>query len=139
MVPENIHTPPWKGSDFPGGRGGGHHRELFLEGSRDAQESNKEKTKIYHDNLFAKILNMTKVKEPLNLWINGHNEYILSVPWRDLSRENVPYGLLLSNAFGIPLNSSGYPFKKNCHPFERLGLDPFGKSCHPFEWLGVSI
>ena len=21
VVPENIHTPPWKGSDFPGGRG----------------------------------------------------------------------------------------------------------------------
>ena len=38
--------PPWKGSDFPGGRGGaiclifqwgqgGHHREIFPEGSRD--------------------------------------------------------------------------------------------------------
>ena len=27
-----------------------------------------------------------------------------------------------SNGFGIHLNGSGYPFKKNCHPFERLGL-----------------
>ena len=89
------------------------------------------------------------------------NEHILSVPWLDLSRENVPYGLLFSNGFGIPLNGPGYPFKKNCHPFERLGLSvrkklssirtawgirlkkvvirsnslgcPFEKSCHPFE------
>ena len=28
---------------------------------------------------------MTKVKELLNPRINGHNEHILSVPWRDLS------------------------------------------------------
>ena len=26
------------------------------------------------------------------------------------------------NGFGIRLNGSGYPFKKNFHPFERLGL-----------------
>ena len=65
---------------------------------------------------------MTKVKELLNPRINGHNEHILSVPWRDLSRENVPYGLPFSNGFGIRLNGSGYPFKNNCHPFERLGL-----------------
>ena len=47
MVPENIHTPPQKGLDFPGGRGGvnlpnfpvgrgDQHREIFPEGSRDA-------------------------------------------------------------------------------------------------------
>ena len=53
-----------------------------------------------------------KLKELLNLWINGHNEHILSVPRRDLSRKNVPYGLPFSNAFGICLNGSGYPFKK---------------------------
>ena len=35
VVSENIHTPPRKGSDFPGGKGG-HHREIFPEGSRDA-------------------------------------------------------------------------------------------------------
>ena len=64
---------------------------------------------------------MMKVKELLNLWINGHNEHILSVPWCDLSRESIPYGLPFSNGFGIRLNGSGYPFKKNCHPFERLG------------------
>ena len=65
---------------------------------------------------------MTKVKELLNPRINGHNEHILSVPWRDLSRENVPYGLPFSNGLGIRLNGSGYPFKKNCHLFERLGI-----------------
>ena len=61
----SIPHPPQKGSDFSGGGGvnlpnfpvgtGGHHREIFPEGSRDAQESNKEKTKIYHDNLFVNI------------------------------------------------------------------------------------
>ena len=60
---------------------------------------------------------------------------MLSVPWRDLSRENVPYGLPFSNGFGILFerlgvsvqkkirsNDLGYPFEKLCHPFERLGL-----------------
>ena len=46
----------------------------------------------------------------------------MSVPWRDLSRENVPYGLPFSNGFGIRLNSLEYPFKNNCRPFERLWL-----------------
>ena len=40
--------------NFPVGTGG-HHRQIFPEGSRDVQESNKEKTKIYHDNLFVKM------------------------------------------------------------------------------------
>ena len=45
VVPENIHTTPRKGSDFPGGRGvnlptiqqggGVHHEEIFPEGSCD--------------------------------------------------------------------------------------------------------
>ena len=38
------------------------------------------------------------------------------------SRENVSYGLLFSSGFGMHLNSLGYPFKNNCHPFERLWL-----------------
>ena len=70
---------------------------------------------------------MAKVKELLNLWINGHSEHILSGPWRDLSRENVSYGLPFSNGFGIHLNGSEYPFKKNTHPFERLGLSVLEK------------
>ena len=44
---------------------------------------------------------MTKVKELLNIRINEHSKHILSVPWRDLSHENVPYGLPFSNGFGI--------------------------------------
>ena len=40
-------------------------------------------------------------------------KHILSVPWRDLSRENVPYGSPFLNGFGMHLNSSGYPFKKD--------------------------
>ena len=44
------------------------------------------------------------------------------------SHENISYGLPFSNGFGICLNgSSGYPFKKNCHPFERLGLSVWKK------------
>ena len=35
---------------------------------------------------------------------------------------NVPYRLPFSNGFGIRLNGSGYPFKKDCHPFEWLGI-----------------
>ena len=62
-----------------------------------------------------------KVKELLNIKINEHSEHILSVPWRDLSPENVPYSLPFSNGFGIHLNGSGYAFK-NCHPYEWLGL-----------------
>ena len=46
----------------------------------------------------------------------------LSVPWRDLSRENVPYGLPFWSRFGIRLNGMGYPFKNNCHPFKWLWL-----------------
>ena len=92
-----------------------------------------------------------KVTELLYLWINGHNKHILSVPWRHLSREKVPYGLLFSNGFGIPLNGLrvsvqkklssvqttwairlekvvihsnglGYPFENSCHLLKRLGL-----------------
>ena len=71
------------------------------------------------------------------------------------------------NGFGIRLNGLGYPFKKNFHPFERLGLSVrkklssvwtacairskktvirlnglgclFGKNCHLLEQLGISI
>ena len=71
------------------------------------------------------------------------------------------------NGFGIRLNGSGYPFKKNFHPFERLGLSVrkklssvwtacairskknvirlnglgclFGKNCHLLEQLGISV
>ena len=43
-----------------------------------------------------------------------------------------------SNGFGIRLNGSGYPFKKNCHPFEQLGLS-VGKNCHLFEQLGLTV
>ena len=34
VVPENIHTPNGRDRIFQGG-GGGHHREIFPEGSRD--------------------------------------------------------------------------------------------------------
>ena len=96
---------------------------------------------------------MTKAKEPLNLWINGRNEHILSVPWRDLSGENVPYGLLFSNGFGIALNGSGYLLKKKLSSvrttwvirLEKVVIHSnglgylFEKSCHPLERLGLSV
>ena len=78
---------------------------------------------------------MTKVKELLNPRINGHNEHILSVPWRDLSCENVPYSLPFSNGpargirskkIVIRSNSLGYPFEKIVIRSNGLGY-PFGK------------
>ena len=59
---------------------GGHHMEIFPEGSRDAKECNKEKTQNFSTIIYLrKKLNTTKVnyKEPLNTRINEH---ILSVP-----------------------------------------------------------
>ena len=38
----------------------------------------------------------------------------------------------LFQRFGIGSNGSGYPFEKNCHPFERLGLSAvfgYGSQC----------
>ena len=80
--------------------------------------------------------------------LNGHNKHILSVPWRDLSCENVPYGLPFSNRFGICLNSSGCPFKtndlgyqfeKSRDPFERLGLSVRKRICGLFELPKLSV
>ena len=82
-----------------------------------------------------------KVKELPNLWIKGHSKHILSVPWRDLSRENVPYGLPFSNGFGIHSkeivihsNGLGYLFNKSCHRFEKkvIRLNGLG---YPFNHL----
>ena len=68
-----------------------------------------------------------------------------------LSLKNV---LPFLNRYGIRLNGSGYPFKKNFHPFERFGLSVrrkklssvwtacairSKKKCHPFERLGLSV
>ena len=63
MVPENIHTTPTEGIGFSRGEGGsiclifqwgqeGHHREIFPEGSCDAQESNKEKTQKFTTKIY---------------------------------------------------------------------------------------
>ena len=143
--------PPRKGSDFPAGRVtiGKYFQTVFVTRKRVSKKKHKNLPRQF----ICEDINTTKVKELLNLWINGHSEHILLVPWRDLSRENVPYDLPFSNGFGICLNGSGYPFKKNCHPFERLGLSvreklssvrtawaiPFEKTCHPFERLGLSV
>ena len=112
--------PPRKGSDFPAGRVtiGKYFQTVFVTRKRVSKKKHKNLPRQF----ICEDINTTKVKELLNLWINGHSEHILSVPWRDLSRENVPYGLPFSNAFGIRLNGLGYPFKNNCHPFERLWL-----------------
>ena len=60
VVPENIHTPPpapTEGIEFSSGEGGsiclifqweggGHHREIFPEGSREVRRVTKKKQKI---------------------------------------------------------------------------------------------
>ena len=62
------------------------HREIFPEGFSDVQESNKEKAQKFTTAIYLRRIR-----------INEHSEDILSVPWSDLSRENVPYGLPFSN------------------------------------------
>ena len=52
---------------------------------------------------------MMKVKELLNLRINGHSEHILSVPWRDLACKfllvcSIPY-LLYRPLLTLPIKS----------------------------------
>ena len=67
---------------------------------------------------------MAKVKELLiNTRTDQHSKHILSVPWRDLSRENVPIMVsVFKRIWGIrSKNGLGYLFRKNCHPFEQLG------------------
>ena len=110
--------------NFPVGRGGVTIGKYFQRVLMTRKRVSKKK----HKNLpwqFAKIQNTTKVKELLNPWINGHNEHILSVPWRDLSHENIHYSLPFFG-FGICLNGSGCLFKQNCHSND-LGY-PFGLS-----------
>ena len=107
---------------------------------------------------------MTKVKGLLNLRINGHSKHILSVPWRDLSREKrslrfavferiwYPFELLgvsvqkklssVRTTWAIHLkkvvirsNDSGHPFEKVVIRSNSLGYT-FEKSCHRSNSLG---
>ena len=43
----------------------------------------------------------------------------------------------LFERFGIGSNASGYPFEKNCHPFERLWLSVWKRNV--IEWLRLSV
>ena len=135
VVPENIHTPlPTEGIGFS--RGEGESICLIFHWGRGVTIG-----KYFQRVLVTRKRVITKKKHKTLPWqficedikhnesgLNGHNKHILSVPWRDLSCENVPYGLPFSNRFGIHLNSSGCLFKKNCHLFERLGLSIWKKS-----------
>ena len=113
----SIPYPPQKGLDFPGGEGesiclifqwgrgvtiGKYFQRVLVTRKRVI-------TKKKHKTLPRQFI-CEDIKHNES-GLNGHNKHILSVPWRDLSCENVPYGLLFSNRFGIRLNSSGCPFK----------------------------
>ena len=95
VVPENIHTPPPTeeiGFSRGGGRGDGHHRQIFPEGSRDAQESNKEKTQKLTTTIYLRRYKTRKKSKSYYTYrLMNIANIILSVPWRDLSRENVSY------------------------------------------------
>ena len=135
VVPENIHTPP-PTEEIGFSRGEGESICLIFHWGRGVTIG-----KYFQRVLVTRKRVITKKKHKTLPWqficedikhnesgLNGHNKHILSVPWRDLSCENVPYGLPFSNRFGIRLNSSGCLFKKNCHLFERLGLSIWKKS-----------
>ena len=47
---------------------------------------------------------MTQVKEPLNIRINKHSKHILSVPWRDLSCENIPSFLAVFERIAVRMD-----------------------------------
>ena len=44
--------------------------------------------------------------------MNMAKTFCQSLAWCDLSRENIPYGFLFLNGFGIRLNGSGYLFQQ---------------------------
>ena len=82
---------------------------------------------------------------PKILDLKSSSEQIFLENWRwvslisaTLCLKNV---LLFLNGFGIRLNGSGYPFQKNCHPVERLGVSVWKKlsSVWRFEQLGLSV
>ena len=160
VVPENIHTPPpTEGIGFS--RGEGESICLIFQWGRGVTIG-----KYFQRVLVTRKRVITKKKHKTLPWqficedikhnesgLNGHNKHILSVPWRDLSCENLPYGLPFLNRFGIPLNSSGcpfkkivicsndlgYPFEKSRDPFERLGLSVRKRICGPFELPKLSV
>ena len=97
----------------------------------------------------------TNVPKILDLKSSSEQIFLENWHWVPLITSTLCVKNLLPflNGFGIRLNGSGYPFKKNFHPFERLGLSlrkklssvwtacAIGskKKCHPFERLGLSV
>ena len=98
MVPENIHTIPTEGIgfsreeggvnllNFPVGRGV-HQREYFQRVLVTRKRARiKETTQKFTTTMYLRRIRIIE-----------HSKDISSVPWSDLSRENVPYGLPFSN------------------------------------------
>ena len=148
----SITPPPRKGSDFQGGReaiclifqwggGGGQHREIFPEGSRDAQEGNKEKHKnlprqficedIKHDksyitNIFCQSLGVTSHAK-MFLTVCRFRTDLASVQ-KKLSSVRTTWAIRLKKVV-IRSNGLGYPFEKSVscsngpgYPFEKLRI-----------------
>ena len=97
----------------------------------------------------------TNVRKILDLKSSSEQIFLENWHWVPLITSTLCLKNVLKflNGFGMRLNGSGYPFKKNFHPFERLGLSVWKKlssiwtacairskkKCHPFEWLGLSV
>ena len=111
----------------------------------------------------------TNVPKILNLKSSSEQIFLENWHWVPLITSTLCVKNILPflNGFGIRLNGSGYPFKKNFQPFERLGLSVrkklssvwtacairskknvirlnglgclFGKNCHLLEQLGISV
>ena len=52
----------------------------------------------------SRVRDRTKYQKPLNIRINKHNDHILSVPWHDLSCENIPSFLAVFERIAVQMD-----------------------------------
>ena len=88
------------------------------------------RTQIPRISWYTKLLIVVKDLVPVRTAVAIHSKKKLSLRTTQATR---------SRKIAIRSNGSGYPFEKNCYPFEWFGLC-VGKNCHPpFERLGLSV
>ena len=113
MVPENIHTNPAEGTEgigFSTGEwGGGGSICLFSSGEEGTKGKYFQTVLVMRKRVTKKKTQKFTTKIYLRrIRINEHSKDILSVPWNDLSRENVPYGLPFVTSQGKTY-TNGFP------------------------------
>ena len=99
VVPENIHTNPAEGIGFSTGEGGeGGSICPFFSGEEGTKGKYFQRVLVMHKRVTKKkTQKFTTTIYLRRIRINEHSKDILSVPWNDLSREKVPYGLPFLN------------------------------------------